>query len=160
VRKVTKYDNDSRYSVRNCTEHLSEFKSEIRVLGFDTRRGLGIFLFTTASRTALGSTQPPLQWVQDALSLGAKRPEHETEHLLPSSAEVKECMEFFLHSPNTLSWRGAQLKNHRDKFIYLLFRIGFYKAHICKVNLSIQCAAKLNVMYCRLKLTFKGSFEY
>jgi hypothetical protein len=26
----------------------------IEVLGFDSRRGLGIFLFTTASRTALG----------------------------------------------------------------------------------------------------------
>jgi hypothetical protein len=30
----------------------------IGVLGFDSQRGLGIFLFTTASRTALGPTQP------------------------------------------------------------------------------------------------------
>jgi hypothetical protein len=30
----------------------------IGVLGFDSRWGLGIFLFTTASRTALGPTQP------------------------------------------------------------------------------------------------------
>jgi len=29
------------------------------VLGFDSWRGLGIFLFTTASRTALGPTEPP-----------------------------------------------------------------------------------------------------
>jgi hypothetical protein len=29
--------------------------------GFDSRQGLGIFLFTTASRSALGSTQPPIQ---------------------------------------------------------------------------------------------------
>jgi hypothetical protein len=28
------------------------------VLGFDSRRGLGLFLFTTASRTALGSRGP------------------------------------------------------------------------------------------------------
>jgi hypothetical protein len=33
----------------------------IGVLGFDSRRGLGIFLFTTASRTALGPAQPPIQ---------------------------------------------------------------------------------------------------
>jgi hypothetical protein len=33
----------------------------IGVLGFDSWRGLGIFLFTTASRTALGPTQPPIQ---------------------------------------------------------------------------------------------------
>jgi hypothetical protein len=34
------------------------------------RRGLGIFLFTTVSRTALGHTQPPIQGVPGALSLG------------------------------------------------------------------------------------------
>jgi hypothetical protein len=59
------------------------------VLGFDFRRGLGIFLFTTASRTALGPTQPPIQWVQGALSLEVKRPGLEAVHS-PSSAEVKE----------------------------------------------------------------------
>jgi len=62
----------------------------IGVLGFDSRRGLGIFLFTTASRTALGLTQPPIQWVTGALSLGVKRPEREADHSPPSSAEVKE----------------------------------------------------------------------
>jgi len=31
---------------------------------------LGIFFFTTASRTALGPTQPPIQWVQGIFSLG------------------------------------------------------------------------------------------
>jgi hypothetical protein len=68
--------------------------------------GLGIFLFTTASGTALGPTQPPIQWVEGALSLVIKRPGRETDHLPPSSAEVKECVELYLHSPNTSSWRG------------------------------------------------------
>jgi hypothetical protein len=36
---------------------------------FESRRGLGIFLFTTASRPALGLTQPPIQWVPGALSM-------------------------------------------------------------------------------------------
>jgi len=35
----------------------------IGVLGFDFRRGVWIFLFTVASRRALGPTQPPIQWV-------------------------------------------------------------------------------------------------
>jgi hypothetical protein len=62
----------------------------IGVPGFDSRRGLGIFLFTTASRTALGPTQLPIQWVPVALSLGVKRPGREADHSPPSSAEVKE----------------------------------------------------------------------
>jgi hypothetical protein len=56
----------------------------------DSLRGLGIFLFTTASRTALGPTQPPIQWVPGVLSLGLKRPGREADHSPPSSAEVKE----------------------------------------------------------------------
>jgi hypothetical protein len=44
----------------------------IGVLGFDSRQGLGIFLFTTVFRTALGSTQPPIHWVPGAPFLGVK----------------------------------------------------------------------------------------
>jgi len=43
------------------------------------------------------------------LSLGVKRPEREANHSPPSSAEVKESLELYLHSLNTLSWRGAWL---------------------------------------------------
>jgi hypothetical protein len=57
----------------------------IRILGFDSRWGLWIFLFTTASRTALGPTQPPIQWVKRALSQGVKRPGREADHLPPLS---------------------------------------------------------------------------
>jgi hypothetical protein len=42
--------------------------------------GLGIFLFTTASRTALGPNQPPIQWVPGALSLGVKRLGREADY--------------------------------------------------------------------------------
>jgi len=52
----------------------------IGALEFDSRRGLGIILFTTAFRTALGPTQPPLQWVSEAFSLGIKRPVREADH--------------------------------------------------------------------------------
>jgi hypothetical protein len=65
-------------------------KSSPGVLGFDSRWGVGIFLFTTVSRTALGHTQPPIQWVLGALSLGVKRPGREADHSPPSNAEVKE----------------------------------------------------------------------
>jgi hypothetical protein len=75
--------------------------------GFDSRRGVRIFLFTTASITALGPTQPPIRCVPGALSLRVRRPGREADHSHPSSAEVKECVELYLHSPNTPSLRGA-----------------------------------------------------
>jgi hypothetical protein len=42
--------------------------------------GVGIFPFTTASRTALGPTQPPIQRVPGSLSLEVKRPGREVDH--------------------------------------------------------------------------------
>jgi hypothetical protein len=60
-----------------------------------------------------------LSWVPAALSLGVKRPESEADHSPPSSAEVKDCVELYLHFSNTPSWRGALLKKkHRDNFIF------------------------------------------
>jgi hypothetical protein len=64
--------------------------------------GLGIFLFSPVSRPALGPTQPPIQWVTGAPFLGIKRPGREVDRSPPSSAEVKECVELYLHSPNTV----------------------------------------------------------
>jgi hypothetical protein len=58
-----------------------------------------------------GPTQPPIQWTPQALSLGVSRSGCEADHSLPSSADVKECAELYLHSPTMPSWRGAQLKN-------------------------------------------------
>jgi len=53
--------------------------------------GLGIFLLTTASRTALGPTQPPIQWILEAVYLGVKRSRREADHSPPSSAEVNNA---------------------------------------------------------------------
>jgi len=41
--------------------------------GFESKQGLGIFLFTIASRPIMGTSQPSVQWVPVALSLGIKR---------------------------------------------------------------------------------------
>jgi hypothetical protein len=42
-----------------------------------------------------------------AVSLGVNRPVREADHSLPPSADVKECVELYLHSSNASSWRGA-----------------------------------------------------
>jgi hypothetical protein len=64
-----------------------------------------------------GPTQPPIQWVPGALSLGVKRPGRETDHSPSSSAELKEWVEIYLHSPNTPAWRVAQFK-HKENFTF------------------------------------------
>jgi hypothetical protein len=54
---------------------------------FDPRQWQKIFLLAPASRTALGPTQPPIQWVPGVLSPGVKRGRGVTltthPHLLP-----------------------------------------------------------------------------
>jgi hypothetical protein len=59
--------------------------------GFDFLKGHGSFLFDTASRPDLGSTQPPSQLVRGALSRRVKREGREAEHSPPCSAEVESA---------------------------------------------------------------------
>jgi hypothetical protein len=89
------------------------------VLGFDSWQGLGILFFTTTSRTALEPTQPSIQWVPGALSLGAKWLGCEADHSPSSSAKVKECVELYLHSPNTPSRCGAYLSTGTLPFTFM-----------------------------------------
>jgi hypothetical protein len=53
-------------------------------------------------------------------SLRVKRPGREADHSPPSSAEVKECVELYLHYSSTLLLRGAQLKKTTGTTVPLL----------------------------------------
>jgi hypothetical protein len=79
--------------------------------------GLGISLYTTASGTALGPTQPPIQWVPGTLSLGVKRPGVKlTTHLhLVPRLKISGAIH-----PLTLRLHGVvlSLKKHRDNFTF------------------------------------------
>jgi hypothetical protein len=70
--------------------------------GFESRQGIGISLFTTVSRPALGSIQPPIQWVPGAISLGVKRPGREADHSASSSAEVKNAWGYTSSPPKPI----------------------------------------------------------
>jgi hypothetical protein len=111
----------------------------IGVLGFNSRWGLGIFLFTTASRKALGPTQPPTQCVRGALSLRVKRPGREADHSPPSSAEVKERVGYTSTPPIALiAWCSVK---HRDNFTFTLNMYVYMhnnKCSICKPGLSAR----------------------
>jgi hypothetical protein len=95
------------------------------VLGFDSWWGLGIFLFTTVSRTALGPTQPPTQRVPGSLSLGVKQPGHEADHSPPYSAKVKYGWSYA--STPQYAFMARCLVKHRDNLTFLPF---YHKVHI------------------------------
>jgi hypothetical protein len=63
----------SGYSVGVSTNFIGSFVRAGRP-GFDSRQ-CKIFLFSTASRPALGSTQPPIQWVPGGSFPGGKAAE-------------------------------------------------------------------------------------
>jgi hypothetical protein len=90
----------------------------IGVQGFDSQWGLGIFVFTTVSRTVLKPTQPPIQWVPGALSLGVKLPGREADHSPPSSAEVKNAWSY-TSTPQYVFMPWC-LVNHRNNFTFTL----------------------------------------
>jgi hypothetical protein len=72
----------------------------------------------TASRTALGPTQPPIQWVSEALYLGVKWPGREVDHSPPSSAEVKNAWSYT--STPQYAFMAWCLVKHRGKFTFTL----------------------------------------
>jgi hypothetical protein len=74
-------------------------------------RGVGIRVpvrqrIFPSPRRRLGPTQPPIQWVLEALSPRIKRPGREADHSPPTSAEVKK-MWIYTSTPHTPSWRSA-----------------------------------------------------
>jgi hypothetical protein len=107
------------------------------------------------SRPALGPTQPLSQWVRGAVCLGVKRPGLEADHSISSSAEVKECVEPYHHSPNTPSWCGAQLKVSigtlpiKCSGQYSCLISGSYRIRTC----ACSCSDRILVTY-----SFRGSY--
>jgi hypothetical protein len=84
--------------------------------GVESWQRMGTFLFSTASRPALGLTQPHIQWVPGVLFLGVKRPRCEADHSPPSSAVVKNAWSY-TSTPTRL--HGMVLKA-RDNFTFPL----------------------------------------
>jgi hypothetical protein len=85
-------------------------------------QGLETFLFTTASRPALGPTQPPIQWVPGALSLEVKRPGREADHSPPTSAEVKNAWSY-TSTPKYafMAWCSVEAQGQPYLYLYVCY---------------------------------------
>jgi hypothetical protein len=86
----------TRYYCLNNTNSMDDSGSRIRF-----PPGAGNFSLHHRVQNGSGAHQPPIQWVRGTLSLGVKRPGREADQSSPSSAEVKEWVELYLHSLNT-----------------------------------------------------------
>jgi hypothetical protein len=75
-----------------------------------------ILLHMQASMPAMGSTQPPIQWVPGALCPGVQWQVLDAEHSLPSAKD--ENGQAIIPLPHTSSWRDAYLLKHRDNFTF------------------------------------------
>jgi hypothetical protein len=92
---IKKFRLDS--SDQGCQDRVSSWYSDwLRGSSPGTVKN---FLFSTWSRPALGSTQPPIQWVPGVLSLGVKRPGRESDHSPPANAEVKKMWIYTSNPP-------------------------------------------------------------
>ena len=74
-------------------------------------------IFHTHLDQPWGPTQPPIQWVP-GLSRGVKRPGRRVDHLLPSSAEVKERVELYIYIFPLWVFVACSMLN----FIFILYR--------------------------------------
>jgi hypothetical protein len=85
--------------------------------GFESRQGLGIFLFTTVSRPALGLTQTPIQWVPGAPSLGVQQLDREADHSPPSSAKVNNAWSY-TSTPHYTCMAWCSVKAQGQLYLY------------------------------------------
>jgi hypothetical protein len=104
------YDHETASKYIHTATRLRAVRSE-----FESRQGLGIFLLSTASRLALGPTQPPTQRVPGALSPWVKRPGRDADHSPPSSAEVNAWSYTSTPQYAFMAWC---LVKHRDNFMH------------------------------------------
>jgi len=89
-----------QYWARSSVSTLSTVQSVHWATGWKTREQLssrvkkGLFVFTIASKLALGPRQPPIQWVLANVFLEVKRLGLEANNSPPSSSDVKNAWSY------------------------------------------------------------------
>jgi hypothetical protein len=105
--------------------------------GIRVRVPVGSRIFSTSSRPAMGSTQPPIQWVLGDPSPRVKRPGREADCSPPTSAEVKKMWVYTSTPP----------VKHRNNFTFYLCVSTFWWRFL-DVRVSQICTDLLFAKYC------------
>jgi len=93
---------------------------------------------STASRTAVGTTQYPLQWILGSLFVEVKRPGREADHSSPSSVEVNAWRYTSAPPIRFMEWC---LVKHRDNFA---FTFNFYSLFISLTLILFSLSVRLS----------------
>jgi hypothetical protein len=102
-------------------------------------RGGDFFLLPAASRSVLGPTQPPIQWVQGALTTGVKRPGYEADNSPPSTISSPPYIMAWCLIKQSVCLHGVIVK-HRVNFRYekVKFSLCFTKHHAIKTHEGVE----------------------
>lgn len=88
--------------------------------GIEVRFPGWVKMFSSTYKPALGANNPPIQYLAGALSLGLERQWHDSNHLLPSSAQVKSGGAY-LHSLICLHGLTLKLIRRKDNLVCHLY---------------------------------------
>jgi hypothetical protein len=100
--------NKKTWTIDNVQKVNYYNRLRVDYLGLEVRfpAGQEVCLFSIASGTVPGPTQPPIQLVSGAVSPRIKRPRRESDHSPSSSTKVKKGGAI-PPLPHTSSWSGA-----------------------------------------------------
>jgi hypothetical protein len=119
--------------------------------GFESRQRLGNFLFTIASRSALEPTQPPIQGVPGALSLGVNGPGREADRSPPSGAEFKSTWRYNSTPPIHL---------HSVVLIYAQGQLQVTSAVVALLSICIERTSFVCMYPWQFKVTDKNKYLF
>jgi hypothetical protein len=85
------------------------------------------FSSPAVSRTALGPTKPPIQWVPGTLSLGLRLPGREANHSPPSNVEVKNAWSYTsIPQYAFMAWCSVKIQGHLYLYIIIIISHHLY----------------------------------
>jgi hypothetical protein len=125
-----------------------ETRLRVGLPGFYPRQRPVFFLLTTASRQALGPTQPPVQGVPVVLSPGVKLPGRKSDNKSSSSIEVKNAWSYTSIIPYVImAWCFVK---HRDNVTFTFERYGIWHTFLSSVQIIFRIGISVTGVRARI----------